>query len=298
MRITNKLINDNAVFHMDENLQRMYELQEKVASGKQFQRPSDNPSGVAMALSLRSTVEASQGYLNTTQSTEDWMAATDFALGQLSDTVKRAIKLVQDGISDTQGADERAALGTEVDALITQALQIGNTKHQGNYIFSGFRTTTESFTAVTNAAGDITSVTYNGDSQFIQRSVGPGQTITQNVDGNTAFSPLFQALITARDHLRANQSGPLTGDAGALQNIMKSITDQVTTNGARQRQVQLMGERMEATQTELKSLLSKKQDVNMTEAISDLRYQETVYQTVLEVGNRAISAMSLFDKLG
>jgi hypothetical protein len=35
----------------------------------------------------------------------------------------------------------------------------------------------------------------------------------------------------------------------------------------------------------------------MAEAISNLRNQETVYQSVLEVGQRAISTMSLFDML-
>ena len=56
-------------------------------------------------------------------------------------------------------------------------------------------------------------------------------------------------------------------------------------------------ERIEKTQLEIKSLLSKKEDVNMAEAIVNLRRQETVYQSVLEVGHRAISAMSLFDML-
>ncbi|MGB9586319.1 MAG: hypothetical protein ACPL7A_02730, partial [Anaerolineales bacterium] len=73
--------------------------------------------------------------------------------------------------------------------------------------------------------------------------------------------------------------------------------ESMTTNGARQRQVRLAKDRLEKAQIELKSLLSAKEDTNMTEAISYLQHQQTVYQTVLEVGQRAISAMSLFDLL-
>ena len=76
------------------------------------------------------------------------------------------------------------------------------------------------------------------------------------------------------------------------------MNEALTTNGARQREVRLTKDRLEKSQIELKSLLSQKEDVNLTEAISYLQHQQTVYQTVLEVGKRAISALSLFDLLG
>jgi hypothetical protein len=44
-------------------------------------------------------------------------------------------------------------------------------------------------------------------------------------------------------------------------------------------------------------VLSQKQDANLAEAISMLKNQETSYQVVLEVSQRAISALTLFDYL-
>ena len=49
MRITNKLMVGNAVMHMDDNLERLNSLQEKIASGKQFQTMSDDPAKAASA---------------------------------------------------------------------------------------------------------------------------------------------------------------------------------------------------------------------------------------------------------
>jgi flagellar hook-associated protein 3 FlgL len=82
-----------------------------------------------------------------------------------------------------------------------------------------------------------------------------------------------------------------------LQAVHDEVGNVHTANGARQRQVQAASEQMEKTHIEIKSLLSQKEDANLAEAISSMRYQETVYQTVLEVGSRAVAAMSLFDYL-
>jgi flagellar hook-associated protein 3 FlgL len=149
----------------------------------------------------------------------------------------------------------------------------------------------------TNADGLYDVVNYQGDAGVMLRNIGPGQAITQNVDGNAALSPLFSAMISARDALNSNNTANLQAAAAALQAAIRNVSDAATVNGARQRQVRLSQDRLEKAQIELKSLLSQKEDANMAEVISSLRHQETVYQTVLEVGHRAISALSLFDML-
>jgi flagellin-like hook-associated protein FlgL len=70
-----------------------------------------------------------------------------------------------------------------------------------------------------------------------------------------------------------------------------------STNGARMRQVDSAINYLEKSNLTLKGLLSEKEDVNMAEAIANLTNQETTYQAVLEVGQRAISALNLFDLL-
>ena len=321
MRITNKLMSDSAIYQMEDGLQKMYALQEKISSTKQFQRSSEKPSTVAAIMNMRSTLEVSQGYLNTTKSTDDWMTMTDYSLRQMIDTGKRALSLVQNGVSDTIGAEQRGALGVEMDVILNQAVDIANTSQNGSFLFAGYKTTIASttspanpaldnpkgvpFTITTDASG--TNVYYHGDNGSIMRSVGPGQTIAQNISGSTfvpaAGNPspndyIFNAIIKARDDLKANDTTALQDDMVNLNNALKGLNDSATTNGARQRQVKVIADRLDKTQTELKSLLSQKEDTNMAEAISNLRLQETTYQTVLEVGIRAFSAMNLFDKLG
>jgi flagellar hook-associated protein 3 FlgL len=298
MRVTQRMLTDNAIRYMDENLQRLQAYQEQVSTGKAFQRPSDDPAAATMALTLRSNLETIESYLNTTKTTDDWMSATDKALQQAVEIGTRASNLALSGISDSQGAEERQALAAEMDILLKQAVDLGNTSHQDSYLFSGFKTKTAPFTLVENDSDPFfDAVGYNGDNGVIVRHLGPDQTIPQNIDGQQVFSPLFTAIIDARDALNANRTDLLQTALDDIQSAVQGISLASTTNGARQRQVRLTGERIEKTQVELKSLLSKKEDVNMAEAIANLRYQETVYQTVLEVSQRSISALSLFDML-
>lgn len=298
MRITQRMMTDNAIKYMDENFQRLYQLQEKVASGKEFQRPSDNPSGMAAAFSLRSSLTATQAYIDTAETTDSWMTTTDFSLNQMIQLATRAVNLARDGVSDTMGAQQRSAMAAEVDVIIQQVLNIANSSHQNNYIFGGFQTQTPPFAlSDTNSDGRTDTVTYNGDNGQINQLISPGLTITKNINDPQAFSDLMQVIMSARDALLSNDTTQVQAVIAPLESSIQEITELMTTNGARQRQVRLAKDRLEKAQIELRSLLSTKEDANMTEAISYLQHQQTVYQMVLEVGQRAISAMSLFDLL-
>jgi len=297
MRITQQMIMRNAVKYMDDNLKRLHNLQGKVASGKDFQRPSDNPSSMAYSMSLRSTLESNQAYLDTASLVDGWLTATDSALGEMIKVAGRGIELTRQGIPDTQGESQRAALAGELNILLRQAVDIGNTNHLGNYIFAGFQSTSAPFDFIYDASGTISGVNYGGDDGNMLRSLGASVTITQNILGEPTFEDLYNAMINARDALLSNNTLNVQNALSALEQALKTVNEANTTNGARQRQARVVQERLEKTQIELKSLLSQKEDINLAEAISLLRQQESIYQIVLEVGNRAISALSLFDML-
>ncbi len=303
MRITQRMMTERAIEYMDENLKRLYQLQEKVSSGKEFLRPSDNPSGVNSALNLRSVLKMNNAYLDSAATTESWMSATDYALIQTTQLATRAMNLTRQGMSDTLGAEQRNTLAAELDMVLQQVLSVANTSHQGNYIFGGFQTLNPPFALTdSNSDGTLDTVVRSGDSGTINRLISPNLTVVQNVNGYDLFNDLMVAIMNARDALRnngdPNQMNDLQSAIAALETQINNANEALTTNGARQREVRLIKDRLEKSQIELKSLLSQKEDVNMTEAISYLQHQQTVYQTVLEVGKRTISALSLFDLLG
>ncbi len=295
MRVTHRMIFDDAVQNLQENLSRIAQLREQVSSGKKLARPSDDPSLAAAVLGLRAGLQASQAYVQVAEESVAWMQASETALKAMTDLTTRAITLSQQGLPDTLGPQERQGIAAEMEGLLQEALDVANSTHGGKYLFAGYRINSKPFSLV---SGTPDSVSYAGDNGTIRHALGPGETVTVNVDGDATFSPLFAALIRARDALNNNDQGELQAALSDLQAAQQGVSLARTANGARQRQVEHALDRMQESQGTLKTLLSQKEDLSLAEAISQLRQQETIYQAVLEAGRRTLNLPNLFEMLG
>jgi len=315
MRITNRMIVDNAILNISDNLEKINKLQNQVSTGKQFQNASEDPVRASLSLSLRSNLRTVDSYVETTDSTNDWMNATDYAFGQLEGLANRATTLVQRGLNETISDSDRATtLGTEMQTLVSQAVETGNTSQNGQYIFSGYQINTKPFVVVNETPppapvlfddqfGNLNvipqKVDYKGDQGSMQRSLGPDQTVTLNVRGDQAIQGFLQNLQLASEALikKPYDSASLQTALAGLQSSLSTMDQYRTSNGARLRQVESAADFLDQVKIETKSLLTKKEDANVAEGIALLAGQKTTYQAVLEVSQRAISALSLFDYL-
>ena len=317
MRITNQMMTENAIQNMADNIERLSKMQGKLSSSKQFQTASDDPENASASLSLRSHLQTLESYANTADLTRNWMVANDSAFDQLEQIAIRANDLILRGMNDSLSGTERArALGTEMQTLVHSAVEIGNTTVNGQYIFSGYQINQKAFelndsaTTLNDYQGNPftpKTVSYLGDTGSMQRNIGPDQSVTLNVRGDQAILGFVQSLILASNALTQNNinntgnpaTDPLTLQSalGGLKSSIDTLNDFRTSNGARMRQVESAASFLESVKTETTSLLSEKEDTNMAEGIALLSNQQNTYQAVLEVSQRAISALSLFDYL-
>ena len=307
MRITHRMMADNAIQHMSENLERLGKLQGKLSTGKQFQVASEDPARASVSLSLRSNLKTLESYADTAATTQNWMTATDNAFDKLDKIGIRATSLILRGINDSLSGNERAtALATEMQDLLNQAVELGNTSVNDQYIFSGYQVNRKAFELVdsTTTLQDYQgvafipkAVNYLGDTGMMQRNLGPDQSVTLNVRGDQAIDGILQSLITATSALKQNDTTMLQTVLTSLRSALTTMGDFRTSNGARLRQVESVSNFLETMQVETKSLLSKNEDINLAEGIALLANQQTTYDAVLQVSQRAISALSLFDYL-
>jgi flagellar hook-associated protein 3 FlgL len=292
MRLTSRMMMEQSIQRMDEARELLGHFQARAATGKQFQAVSDSPNAATTSLGLRSTLSQNEAYLETMHVSADWLDATEAALAQLVKVSTQAQGLAKQGLSDTLGPAERRALAQDLDSLLQSAVETGNTSNRGSYLFAGFQTSTTPYTYT--GAGVTANVPITTGP--IQHDLGPGQSLTVNTSGNDVLVPLYQAMTATRDALNANDPAALAVALGTLQTASAGVADARSLNGGRSRQLQGAQSRLEQTQLTLKELLSHNQDANLAEAISQLKLQETVYQTVLEVGARTLPN-SLFDFL-
>jgi flagellar hook-associated protein 3 FlgL len=315
MRITNLMMVNHAIQNLADSQERVSKLQDKIATQKQFQNASEDPARASASLSLRSSLRTIESYSDTAATTQNWMTASDDALNQLEEISIQASNLILSGLNDTLSASERAvSLGSEMKGLIEKAIEVGNTSVNGQFIFSGYQVNEKAFELVDSATtivdylGNTVTpkvVNYLGDTGNMQRNLGPDQSVNLNVRGDQAILGFIQNLILAGNAFTQNNihntNDPLT-DPFTLQTALsgvKSSLDTInqyrTSNGARLRQVESASNFLETVKIETESLLSQKEDINLAEEIVLLTNQQTTYQAVLEVSQRAISALSLFD---
>lgn len=317
MRITHMMATENAIKNMADNLERVSKLQGKLSTGKQFQAASEDPTNASASLSLRSHLQTLESYSSTAENTRNWMTTSDSAFEKLEQVANRANNLVLRGLNDSLSGNERASsLAAEMRTLVDEAVEIGNTSLNGQYIFSGYQVNQKSF-ALSDAATPLLdfqgnpftpkTVAYTGDTGNMQRNLGPDQAVTLNVRGDQAILGFLQNLILATNALTQNNitdTGNPATDPLTLQSVLTGLKSSLetldqyrTSNGARMRQVESAANFLESVKLETKSLLSEKEDANMAEGIALLANQQTTYEAVLEVSQRAISALSLFDYL-
>ena len=115
--------------------------------------------------------------------------------------------------------------------------------------------------------------------------------------GDQALDGFLQNLALASNALIQNDPASLQTILGNLKSSLDTMDQYRTANGARLSQVQAATNFLDEVKTETQSLISENDDTNIAEGISLLTSQQTTYQAVLEVSQRAISALSLFDYL-
>lgn len=200
MRVTNTMMANNMMRNLTKNLGRMDQMQQQMASGKKFSRPSDDPIGVSRSLRLNTEVANMEQYKRNAEDTQSWMDTTEIAIGNIVTILHRANELTVQGASDTNSIDERNAIAGEIKELREQLVQIGNTTYAGSYIFSGFKTDKALFDSngKYDLGGGAARLTLD---EVIETNVGTGDRIGMNSIGQRLFGLYSGAsdldLITA-----------------------------------------------------------------------------------------------------
>jgi flagellar hook-associated protein 3 FlgL len=293
MRITNNMLSNTTLRNLNTNMERLDRLQNELTSGQRISTPSDDPIGTASALEFRTTIAQIDQYIRNADEATSWLDATDSALGSMSSLLQRAQELAVEGASDTYSNADKQAMAAEVQNLLDQSVAVGNSTYGGRYLFGGYRVNTQPFAAVGNPP---TAVNYNGDTGQIIRQIDEQSTVTVNITGSTAFNSVFTALIGLRDDLNNGNSVAVSNRLTDLKSALESVVSTRAEVGARANRLSTQKDNLESLKVNLSGLLSKAEDVDMTEAITEFATQQTVYQVALAAGAKAIQP-SLIDYL-
>lgn len=163
-RITNGMLVENYMTNTNRNLNNMQTLQKQLSSGKEINRPSDNPYKASRTMQLYTEIDANKQYNENIKDVSNWLDTTDTALNQMNNVLSRMRELMVTAGNGAYGDDEKKAIQDEIKELQNQMCQIMNTNFDGAYIFGGTKSTSKPVMIDEN--GQIAYCDKNGNAAY------------------------------------------------------------------------------------------------------------------------------------
>jgi flagellar hook-associated protein 3 FlgL len=252
--------------------------QQRLASGKRLAKPSDDPIGMNRALELRSQLNAADQHARNANDGKMWIDLADSKLQTIVGQLQRARELAVRGATYT-GDDERGAIAKEVGQLREDLLMLANDKEQGRGLFAGFG----NGDAVQSIAG---TWTYVGDAGQVNRRVGEDEVVSVNVTADDVFGfssgrDVFTILDDFEAALYANDTAALEQSISDIDASLDTVLDSLAVIGARANRIDAALTRNADEVLTLKDQLSTIEDVDIAEAVMELKLQQTAYEAAL-----------------
>lgn len=289
MRVSNAMMANNIKGYLAKHTQSLLGIQERIASGKRINRPSDDPVGMGMALTYRNNINEIDQHNGNITYAKVHIDEMEDILDSVTDLLREA-----KGIAADTDPDMRAMLADQVDVIRNQVLQLANSKSNGNYMFHGNRTDTQPF--------DSTTGVYDGPSTGTKDYIiGDGLQISIEADGSQMFETggvsVFDVLSDLETALNAGISTDITNQIPRLETAIDTLNTTRAVNAAKYQRLDATENQNSRFKVNFQDLLSRVEDANVVEAAIDLQVQQTAYESTLATAAKIVRP-SLVDYLG
>ena len=281
-RVTNQGLAVAAQRNLQQSLQQLAKMQESASSLKRISQPSDDPSGTAESLLVRSEISAVAQYGRNINDGNAWLSTVDTALTGATGVMNRVRALTVQGANDgALSPTQKEAIAIELETLRAELLTTANTQYLGRSVFAGTSDAGVAFTP---------DLAFTGSGSPVERRTGASTTIRVDGDGTAAFGEGADSVFALVDSIVADLRGG-TNVGPRLTEVderMRAILGQQGAVGARQAQVLKAQGANVSTSIALEAQRAGVEDIDLGQAIIDLKSQEVSYQAALAVTARAM----------
>jgi len=322
-RVTNGMLITSFNNNLYKNTARMERHQAQLATNRKIVRISDDPIGVIKSLNARSKINDIEQFGRNVDDARAWMTATETAVSEINDVLKRAYELAVQGASDALAKDDRAAIAQEIRQLRDHLVQIGNTSWGDKFIFGGYNVSNQPYTVVYEDDEDLIGVLwYNGSNDepydmvnddladlnlantVINYEIGFGIYMDIGIGGvdfmgagEENLYKIFGDLAQWLDNIDPDDGDEYDGEVGnreiqpfiaRLQEAQRGTLAILADLGGRQNRLDLMSDRYGQDTINYTQMKSDVEDLDQAKAIMEFSMAEAVYRAALSVGARII----------
>lgn len=195
-------------------------IQQQIATGQKLSSSSDDPVAAVQILNFERESSLLKQYINNGAAAVDKLSEEESVLKGATNIMQRIRELAVQGLNDTNGQSDRAAIAKEILELNDELLSIANTRDaSGNYLFSGFSSNAKPYESIGAA--------YSGDEGQRTIQIGPSAFVDTNDPGNVIFEGKFTEMVVTDNIGPSSASLNITST-----NAFKAISPPVTISYA------------------------------------------------------------------
>jgi len=185
MRISTNTLFETGTSRLGDLQTSLARSQEQMATGRRILSPSDDPVAAARALELTQGQAVNSQYAVNRDSARHLLNLQEQALQSVTSLLQDAKTLVVSAGNGALDNQQRQFIATELRGRLDDLLGLANTHDGGgNYLFSGFSTTTQPFAKTSSGAN------YAGDQGQRMLQVGPFRQIPLGDSGSAVFETI------------------------------------------------------------------------------------------------------------
>lgn len=298
MRISTNTIYQSGTNQLNNLQSDLNKLSIQTATGKRVNSPADDPVAAARILELNTAKDQNANYTNTRKTAETLLQTYEANLSNVTDTIQSIQSTLIAAGNGAYTDAERAKLANELQGSLDTLKGLANTKDsQGNYMYSGYASTTVpfdanyDFVANTNRTKlqiDVQSqlpVTYTGDQVF-------------GANGDNVFTNL-QAIISLLKTPITDSTTQATFNTGLATSIDKMkgslnlVLDARSEIGSNLNLLDTLNSTGDSLDLQYDASISTLQDLDYAQALSDISKKTTILQAA-QKAFVATSNISLF----
>jgi flagellar hook-associated protein 3 FlgL len=183
MRISTNMIYDLGVSTINQQYSDLLKLQQQMSTGRRILTPSDDPIASARALQVSQSQSVNEQYIKNGDFAGSTLALQESVLGQVNELLQDVRVIAVNAGNPSLSDADRKTLASDLQGRYDQLLGLANsTDGEGQYLFSGFKSSTLPFTETSSGA-----VAYNGDQGQRMMQISASRQVAVSSSGAEVF---------------------------------------------------------------------------------------------------------------
>ena len=263
-------------------------IESQLSSGTQNTQASDDPNKASLILGINSEIALQTSYQDTITSVSSRLQTEDSALQNVNTLLSQFNQLAIQAATSTVSANDRVTIANQMTQLKAQILSDTNTQDgTGAFVFAGSNSNQPAYAQ--DAQGNVT---YQGDQNSMQVSVGDSLKININTPGTNAFVNVdrsdgkggqvgvsfFQSLNDTISAVKNSDMPNIQRGIGELTNLTQGVNNALANVGSNESLATNQSSVLSEVTLRLNKTLSDVQDLNYTQAITNMNRDQLALQ--------------------